>query len=139
MPGERQYKATLTEDEREQLRKMLTSGKAARKLNHARILLYADASAAGLRRTDQEIAEGVGVGLCTVARGRQRFVAEGYAAALLSHQALRHSRGHPLERARLRTSAGSHRYAVRIAGPDVSFRRVSSTPVRKLPLERALP
>lgn len=83
MPGERKYKVTLTEDEREQLRKMLTSGKAAaRKLNHARILLYADASTAGLRRTDQEIAEALGVGLRTVARVRQRFVEEGYAAAL---------------------------------------------------------
>lgn len=83
MPGERKYKVTLMEDEREQVRKMLTSGKAAaRKLNHARILLYADASAAGLRRTDQEIAEVLGVGLRTVARVRQRFVEEGYAAAL---------------------------------------------------------
>jgi transposase len=86
MPGDRTYKVTLTEDEREELRKMLTSGKAAaRKLNHARMLLYADASAAGLRRTDQEIAEVLGVGLRTVARVRQRFVEEGYAAALQPH------------------------------------------------------
>jgi transposase len=83
MSGERKYKVTLTEEERAQLRKMLTSGKtAARKLNHARSLLYADASAAGLRRPDQEIAAVLGVGLRTVARVRQRFVEEGFAAAL---------------------------------------------------------
>ena len=83
MPGQRTYKVTLAEDEREQLRKMLTSGKAAaRKLNHARILLYADESAEGLRRTDQEIAAALGAGLRTVARVRQRFVAEGFTAAL---------------------------------------------------------
>jgi len=83
MPGERKYKVTLTEDEREQVRNMLTSGKAAARKRHpARILLYTDASAAGLRRTDQEIAEVLGVGLRTVARVRQRFVEAGYAAAL---------------------------------------------------------
>ena len=50
MPGQRIYKVTLSEDEREQLRKMLTSGKAAaRKLNHARLLLYADQDLEGLR------------------------------------------------------------------------------------------
>jgi hypothetical protein len=43
MPGHRTYQVTLAEDEREWLRKMLASGKAAaRKLNHARILLHAD-------------------------------------------------------------------------------------------------
>ena len=83
MAGNRIYKVTLTEDEREQLRKMLTSGKAAaRKLNHARILLYADQDVAGLRRTDQQIAATLGVGLRTVARVRQRFVEENFAAAL---------------------------------------------------------
>ena len=57
MPGQRTYKVTLTEEERAQVRKMLASGRAAaRKLNHARILLYADQDVEGLRRTDQQIA-----------------------------------------------------------------------------------
>jgi transposase len=74
---------TLAEDERTWLRKMLASGKAAaRKLNHARILLYADQDVEGLRRTDQQIADTLGVGLRTVARVRQRCVEEGIAAAL---------------------------------------------------------
>jgi len=73
MPGQRTYKVTLAEDERTWLRKMLASGKAAaRKLNHARILLYADQDVEGLRRTDQQIADTLGVGLRTVARVRQR-------------------------------------------------------------------
>jgi transposase len=83
MAGQRTYKVTLAEEEREQLRKMLSSGKsAARKLNHARLLLYADESREGLRRTDEEIAALVGLGLRTVARVRQRFVEEGLDAAL---------------------------------------------------------
>ena len=83
MPGQRTYKVTLAEDEQEWLRKMLTSGKAAaRKLNHARVLLYADQAVEGLRRTDQQIADTLGVGLRTVARVRQRFLEEGFTAAL---------------------------------------------------------
>ena len=43
MAGKRFYKVTLTDEERGLLRTMLSSGKAAaRKLNHARLLLYAD-------------------------------------------------------------------------------------------------
>ena len=58
MPGQRTYKVTLTEEERAQVRKMLASGRAAaRKLHHARILLYADQDVEGLRRTDQPSAE----------------------------------------------------------------------------------
>jgi transposase len=83
MSGQRTSKVTLAADEREQLRKMLASGKAAaRKLNHARLLLYADESAEGLRRGDPEIANLLGLGLRTVARVRQRFVEEGFEAAL---------------------------------------------------------
>ena len=83
MPGQRTYKVTLAEDERAWLRKMLVTGKAAaRKLNHARVLLYADQDVEGLRRTDQQIADTLGVGLRTVARVRQQFVEEGLAAAL---------------------------------------------------------
>jgi hypothetical protein len=48
---------TLTEEERAQVRKMLASGRAAaRQLNHARILLYADHDVEGWRRTDQQSA-----------------------------------------------------------------------------------
>jgi len=50
------YIVTLAEDERVALQKLVSVGKsAARRLNHARILLLSDASPRGLRRTDQEI------------------------------------------------------------------------------------
>jgi transposase len=76
--GNRTYKVTLPDEERDLLHAMLCSGKAAaRKLIHARLLLYADEAADGLRRTDQEIAATLGIGPRTVERVRQRFVEEG--------------------------------------------------------------
>jgi transposase len=84
MAGKRIYKVTLTDEERVLLRTMLSSGKAAaRKLNHARLLLFADEAADGLRRTDQEIADTLGIGVRTVERVRQRFVEEGLESALV--------------------------------------------------------
>ena len=84
MAGKRTYKVTLDDEERDLLHAMLSSGKAAaRKLNHARLLLYADEAADGLRRTDQEIAATLGIGLRTVERVRQRFVEEGLDSALV--------------------------------------------------------
>jgi Homeodomain-like domain len=80
--GKRRYKVTLTDEERDLLRTMLSSGKAAaRKLNHARLLLYADEAADGLRRTDQDIAATLGIGARTVERVRQRFGEEGLDSA----------------------------------------------------------
>jgi transposase len=82
--GKRFYKVTLTDEERDLLRMMLSSGKAAaRKLNHARLLLYADEATDGPRRTDEAIADTLGIGARTVERVRQRFVEEGLEAALV--------------------------------------------------------
>lgn len=84
MAGRRRYKVTLTDEERDLLHAMLSSGKAAaRKLNHARLLLLADETSDGLRRTDQEIAATLGLGVRTVERVRQRFVEEGLDLALV--------------------------------------------------------
>lgn len=84
MAGKRTYKVTLTDEERGLLRTLVSSGKAAaRKLIHARLLLFADEATDGLRRTDQEIAATLGVGLRTVERVRQRFVEEGLDCALV--------------------------------------------------------
>lgn len=78
----KKYVVTLREDEREQLRALVSTGKsAARKLNHARILLLADTSE-GPGHTDQEIVEALRLGVRTVERVRQRFVEEGFEAAL---------------------------------------------------------
>ena len=79
----KRYVVTLTEEERVQLQKLVSVGKsAARRLNHARILLLADASQHGLKRTDREIVEVLHGGVRTVERVRQRFVEEGFDAAL---------------------------------------------------------
>lgn len=77
------YRITLTVDERQQLEKMVSSGKgAARKLTHARILLLADEGDQGPGRTNAAIVEALGVGERTVERVRKRFVTESFDAAL---------------------------------------------------------
>lgn len=79
----KKYVVTLTGEERARLQKLVSAGKsAARRLNHARILLLADASPQGLKRTDQEVVEALKIGVRTVERVRQRFVEEGFEAAL---------------------------------------------------------
>jgi hypothetical protein len=76
------YIVTLTEEEREFLQKLVSSGKgAARKLLHARILLQADAG--GMGRTDEGIAEALQIGLSTIHRVRQRFVEQSFESALV--------------------------------------------------------
>jgi hypothetical protein len=78
------YKVTLTEDEREFLRKLISTGKgAARKLLHARILLLADGSSEGPGRKDEDIRDATGASLSTIGRVRQRFVEESLEAALV--------------------------------------------------------
>ncbi len=74
----KKYIITLTESERAELRKLISTGKgAARRLAHARVLLKADQ---GL--TDERIAREVEVGTATIERVRRRFVEEGLAASL---------------------------------------------------------
>ncbi len=80
----KKYRVTLTAEERASLEQLIGRGKAAaRKLAHARILLKADEGGEGPGWTDGQIAEGLEVGLATVARVRQRFVDEGLEAALV--------------------------------------------------------
>jgi transposase len=79
----KKYIVTLTPDERQMLRGMVSRGKAAaRKLMHARILLKADAAEGGPAWEDQAIADGLEVGRATVERVRQQFVEQGLQAAL---------------------------------------------------------
>jgi transposase len=78
----KKYIVTLTEPERAELRRLISTGKgAARRLAHARVLLKADQ---GL--TDERIAREVEVGTATVERVRRRFVEEGLAASLDPHR-----------------------------------------------------
>jgi transposase len=74
----KKYEVSLDGEERAELERLVRSGvSAARKLNHARILLRADDG-----DVDAEVAEAVGVGEATVYRVRRRFAEEGLAAAL---------------------------------------------------------
>jgi transposase len=79
----KKYVVTLTEEERQMLREMVSRGKsAARKLTHAHVLLKADQSEGGPSWEDAAIAQGLEVGRATVERVRKRFVEEGLEAVL---------------------------------------------------------
>lgn len=79
----KKYIVTLTEDERQDLTALISTGKgAARRLAHARILLKADQGPGGPGWTDEAIAAAVEVSRPTVERVRARFVEEGLEAAL---------------------------------------------------------
>jgi transposase len=94
----KRYIVTPTPEERQQLQELLAVGKAAaKKLVHARILLKADASAGGPAWTDQRIAEAVEVSVATIERVRQRFVEQGFEAALHRKQPDRPSRPRTLD------------------------------------------
>lgn len=75
------YRVTLTEEERIALQQLISTGKAAaRKLTHARILLLADTQAHDC--PDEDIVAALGTSPRTAARVRQRFVTEGFRAAI---------------------------------------------------------
>ena len=74
----KKYIVTLSTDERQALQDLITSGThRARKLTRARILLKADEG-----WSDQEISRALNVSIPTIERIRQRFVLEGFEAAL---------------------------------------------------------
>lgn len=79
----KKYRVTLTPEERAQLIDLVSKGKAAaRTLPHARILLKTDEAEDGPAWTDAAICTALEVRLCTVMRVRERFVEDGFAAAL---------------------------------------------------------
>jgi len=83
----KRYIVELTEQERQTLKQLVSSGKAAtRKLTHARILLKADCSPAGPNWVDAKISQALDVGTATIERVRKRFVEEGFEAALNSRK-----------------------------------------------------
>lgn len=74
----KKYVVTLTNDEQEQLLKLVNSGTGkARTLTHARILLKANAE-----WHDDEISAALDVSIPTIERVRKRFVFEGFEACL---------------------------------------------------------
>jgi len=80
----KRYRVTLTGEERDRLRRMISRGKAAaRKLAHARVLLQADEAEGGPAWVDEAIAAALAVSVRTVERVRRGFVEQGLEAALL--------------------------------------------------------
>jgi hypothetical protein len=80
---EKFYRVTLTAEERQALRALVSKGKsAARKLVRSRILLLADQAEGGPAQADPEIVESLGCGRATVERVRKQFVEEGLEATL---------------------------------------------------------
>lgn len=83
----KKYLVKLTEDERNELEQIISTGKdSARKMLHARILLKADESEGGPRWKDEQISEALEVSLSTIFRVRQRFVEGGTDAAISRHK-----------------------------------------------------
>jgi hypothetical protein len=80
----KKYRVTLTVEERDELQRLISRGKAAaRKLTHARILLQTDQSPGGPAQSDEATATALGVDVKTIERVRQRFVEQGLEAALV--------------------------------------------------------
>jgi transposase len=89
MPAKK-YMVKLTQSERDELQSLLSKGKvAARKRNHARILLQADGGEYGPSWPDQKISELYGTSISTVERVRKALVEEGFKAALTHKRSYR--------------------------------------------------
>ncbi|MBD2158060.1 helix-turn-helix domain-containing protein, partial [Leptolyngbya sp. FACHB-16] len=81
--AKKKYIVALTEQERETLEKLTTTGKtSAYKMNHARILLKADINRAEGGWTDEAISDALDISIATIERVRQRFVETSLEAAL---------------------------------------------------------
>lgn len=94
----KKYKVTLTAEERNSLQDSIAAKRtAAKKVIHARILLKADAGPAGPAWTDVRIAEALEIDVSTVERLRQRFVEQGFEAALERKKQDRPSRQRTLD------------------------------------------
>ena len=84
------YIVELTNEERNQLKRMINIGRtAAYKQRHARILLLSDQGSKRPTIKDNDIAKAVGCGRATVERIRKRFVEEGLQEALARHKSRR--------------------------------------------------
>ena len=82
MPAKK-YKVKLTEEERDYLKQMISTGKtSARKITHAHILIHTDEGSPEGSIKDADIAKAIHISRLTVERVRKRFVEEGLESAL---------------------------------------------------------
>jgi transposase len=85
------YVVRLTEEEREELKRLVNTGRAAAaKRRRAQVLLKADAGPEGSGPTDQTVSEALDVSVGLVHDTRQAYVEQGLAAALERQPACRH-------------------------------------------------
>jgi len=108
----KRYLVTLTSPERQELKSMVSAGKAAaRKLTRSRILLLADEAEDGPAKSDPEIANALGCGQATVERVRKQFVEEGIEGTLNRKPTIRTYEN------RLDGKAEAHLVAITCGGP----------------------
>jgi transposase len=89
----KRYVVTLDEAERQRLSQLVKADKvAAKKRNHAQILLLADVSEQGPGWKDEAVAQACGVTVRTVENIRKRLVMEGLESALNRKPQVRPSR-----------------------------------------------
>jgi hypothetical protein len=83
----KKYIVRLSDDEREQLKKIITSGRGtARMFTRARILVKADQSEKGPAWPDEKIGEALDVTVQTIERIRKQLVEEGFDSVLSRHE-----------------------------------------------------
>lgn len=83
MAKDAKYVVRLTDDERGELQAMVDEGRRSKSVRQrARVLLKTDAADGAPAWTDERAAEFAEVSLSTVHRVRQRFVTEGFEAAV---------------------------------------------------------
>jgi transposase len=77
------YPVRLEPEQRQALEDIARNGHApVKKVRHAQVLLLSDRDRPGGKRTDDQIADALGMHVNTVARVRKRFVTEGVQPAL---------------------------------------------------------
>ena len=83
----KKYIIKLSIDERNTLKKLITSGRGpARMFTRARILLKADQGISGPNWSDEKISDALDVTVQTIERVRKQFVEEGFDAVLSRRQ-----------------------------------------------------
>jgi hypothetical protein len=83
------YRVTLTEEERETLKKLIQKGHTAGyRIRHAQMLLALDETPANASWTDANVAAAYGSNIRSIGNLRKRFVEDGFDAALERKQRL---------------------------------------------------
>ena len=117
MPAKK-YIVSLTADESQSLEIITKTGKAAaRKINHARILLKADINQPSGGWTDRAISEALNISPRTIERVRPRFVEESLENALTPRK------NHSLKRRKLDGEAEAHLVALACSKAPIGYNR----------------